>query len=158
DRFYNRPRNAFNFTGFSREVELETAALAWRRVDHDLASTLGDAAVHGCQPQTGPASPRLGRDEGFEHAPVCPGRHAFARVANGDADVVAAYDVRVCRTVVCSEGVMAGFDREFTSRRHRVARVAHQVDDHLLDACFVEPCVSELRIETQIEMNVRRND
>src|SRR5690606_38091886 len=103
DRFYNRPRNAFNFTGFSREVELETAALAWRHVDHDLASTLGDDAVHGSQPQTGPASTRFGREEGFEDALVCRGRHAFARVATGDADVVAAYDVRVCRTVVCSE-------------------------------------------------------
>ena len=63
--------------------------------------------------------------------------HPRTRVADGQHGVGARADVRVLVGIGLVEDGVGGLDDQLTASRHRVARVHHQVEDHLLHLATV---------------------
>jgi hypothetical protein len=95
-----------------------------------------DDAVHGGQPQPGAVARALGREEGLEDPGLGLGFHADAGVGHGELDVGARQAAMLTRRrfVELHEG---DGDDEASARRHGIASVHGQVDDHLLELAGV---------------------
>nr|GEU28229.1 hypothetical protein [Tanacetum cinerariifolium] len=122
----------------ARQVQLDGRALAHLAVDLDVAARLLDQAIHHRQAEAGALAFRLGGKERFERLRQHLCRHAAARVADGNHDVLAGRDVGMALAVRAVEQGIVDFDGEPAGAFHGVARIDGQVQDRVFHLGHVD--------------------
>ena len=97
-----------------------------------MPARLLDEAIHHAQAETRALPFGLGREERLEHALAHFGRHAGARIGDGDHHVLAGRHVGVALRVGIVERGIARFDREPAVAVHRVAGVDREIQQRVL--------------------------
>ena len=134
---------------------VKVAPAARRALQHDVAAALLHDPVDGGEPEAGALPRLLGGEEGLEDPGLVGRLDAHAGVAHLQRDVGAGPDaVRPgCRRVAGQLAVRGG-DRDPAALRHRVARVHHQVHQHLLDLARIGQHVPEGGVVGEVEHDV----
>src|ERR687892_1742453 len=137
------------------KVDLEGRPLARLAVDPDEAAALLDDPVHGGEPESGPLSDLLRGEERLERVRLRLRVHAAARVAHLEYDVGPGPHPAgpTGRERLVHVGVRR-LDDEAPTVRHGVARVHHEVGDHLLELARVGLDAAEVRLDGGDQLDV----
>src|SRR5262249_47316854 len=92
-----------------------------------------------------------------EHAGLCDRIHSVARVCYRQQDVGAGLDVRKQACGIRIDVDIAGFDEQLSTRRHGIARVDDQVQEHLFHLSGVGFDLSQGRSRLKGESDVLVN-
>ena len=142
----------------ARQEDLERRAAAVLAVDPDVAAVLLDDAVAGGEAEAGALARRLGREERLEQVARHLLGHAHAGVADREHHVLARQHALVLARVVLVELDVLGLDRQHAAVRHGVARVDHQVHQHLLELRRIEPHAAEAARRDDAQLDVLADD
>jgi hypothetical protein len=118
------------------QPDLRRRALALAACQDEAPARLLSDAVHHRQPKPRPAPDTLGGEERLGGARQRRLVHAFARVADRDADVVAR---REALAVLETDGLLARGEDDGAPGRHGVACVEHEVEDGELELVWIAP-------------------
>src|SRR5690606_18441699 len=106
-------------------------------LDADRTVRLPHEAVDLREAETGAVALRLGGEEGLERPRRHCRRHARARVAHDDADMLARLAVRLA--LLLGDEEVGGGDREPAAIRHGIARIDGEVEERALELVGVDP-------------------
>ena len=114
----------------------ERRAASRLALDGDEAVALADDAVHRREAEAGAFAELLGGEERLEQMRARLGRNADAVVDDAQAHEVAGGGRR--GRLALRDGDRADLDADAAAARQRVARVQHQVQNHLLDLMRID--------------------
>jgi hypothetical protein len=115
-----------------------------------VAAALLDDAVHDREAEPGAVLARLGREERLEDALEHLAVHAAAVVAHAQLHVVARGQIGQR----LGQPLLADGDRDAAAAGHGVARVDHQVQQHLLDLRGIDPRRARPGRRADVEVHV----
>src|SRR5579863_2151998 len=132
----HRGRN-FDRRFHTRQIDFEGRAKPRLAVHPDVAAALFDDAIAGCQSETGAPRTTFGGKERFENMGHGFRAHAQAAVADSEHHVSPWFYADMLAGVCLVQVDVASFDHQPSAARHGVARVHHQVHQHLFDLRWV---------------------
>ena len=115
------------------QIDLETRAAPWLRVDGDVAVALLHNAVHRRQTETGPFAHFLRCKEWLEEMGAHRGVHARAAVGHGHHRVGPGDGTQMCLRERLVQLHIGRLDGQLPAVGHGIARVHGKIHEHLLD-------------------------
>ena len=137
-------------------MHLHRRAVARRRVELDPAAAVAGDARHRREAEPGARARRLRAEERLERALGGLGVHPAAVVGDAQAQVETGRDVVVDGLVGGQLDLGGGHGDGAAAGLERVARVDHEVDQHLLDVGDVGGYVRRLRVQLVAQLDVAR--
>ena len=130
-RFLQRRR--FRSLVNSWQQDLEAAAASRFALYRDVALALLHDTVHRGEAEPSPAAQFFGSEERFEDMSLGGRIHAHAGVGNHQLHISPRARAYVLAGIIPVEFPILGFEHELTAVGHSIARVHHQIQEHLLN-------------------------
>src|SRR5262245_38598515 len=121
---------AFEYT---RQIDTEAAAFAYRTVHPNVAATLLHGAIDHGEAKACAFAEFFGGEKRFENMRLGFFIHAEASVGNGKHDVTAGDGAEVALRVRIIEFDVRGLERNSAAVGHGIARVDNEIEDDLFD-------------------------
>jgi len=112
-----------------------------------------DGAISDGKPKSGGAARFLGREERLEQSRQGFRSHAATRVLHGYLDESAGPRLDVCQAIAFLQYAIARRNYESTTRRHRIAGVVGEVQQHLPQLTRIPDNRPQAGIRAQVEPN-----
>src|SRR5580692_8111428 len=137
------------------QIDPESRTLPRFALDQDVTATLLDDAVHGRKSQASTFSFFLGGEKWLEDAQLRFFIHALAGVSYREHNVKTRVNVGVfAANVLMVQSGVSALDDDFSTIRHGVFRIDHQIHEDLLDLARISTGSAEIGCELRLQLDV----
>src|SRR5580693_768853 len=138
-----------------RQIDPEGRALPRFALNQDIAATLLDDAVHGRKSQSSTFSFLLGGEKWLEDAQLGFFVHALAGISYREHDVKTRVNVGVfAANVLMVQSGVGALNSDFSTIRHGVFGIDHQIHEDLLDLAGIGAGSAEIGCELRLQLDV----